>query len=165
MARWLVACPKARSKTRKNPIGAYQQEVLYLRRFVLIVLGLVVALVVLCIRKAFGALLETKLEFVIDLERSGTAFGSFLGFNLLFASIAVLPVLYRPVSGGSGIAEAKAILNGTCRQNRRPAACPDLPHIVFFCFFPFVVVAVFVCLPQESFCRPAPTCRRPCAGR
>ena len=42
----------------------------------------------------------------------------FMGFNIIFALIAFLPVAYRPVSGGSGIAEAKATLNGTRRKEK-----------------------------------------------
>ncbi|OEU12785.1 Voltage_CLC-domain-containing protein [Fragilariopsis cylindrus CCMP1102] len=41
-----------------------------------------------------------------------SSFAYFIGFNMLFTFLAFIPVAYRPVSGGSGIAEAKATLNG-----------------------------------------------------
>lgn len=40
-------------------------------------------------------------------------YGRYLGFSLLFSLLALLPVaLLRPVAAGSGVAEAKAVLNG-----------------------------------------------------
>ncbi|VEU44418.1 unnamed protein product [Pseudo-nitzschia multistriata] len=141
LARWLVACPSARSKTKNNPIGTYQQEVRYWTRLILILLGLIISAVIFIIKKLSDFLLETKLKLVTDPVLFGNttahdesllttvanagkkplpvmgyfgwkAFASFLGFNLFFVTIAFMPVTYRPLSGGSGIAEAKATLNG-----------------------------------------------------
>lgn len=137
LARWLMPCPHARSKAKNNPIGAYQQEIRYWTRLVLIVLGLLVSVVILVMKEASEGLLDAKISFVTDPQFFGetlltnstiagngskritgaksygwNAFGCFLGLNLLFVAIAFFPVTHRPLSGGSGIAEAKATLNG-----------------------------------------------------
>ena len=156
--------------------GAYQQEILYWTRLVLILVGLVSAIVIWCIVKLSELLLVTKNDFVTnpiqydnnynyttfsssntDMTNLSTSnfltdgfgnvnvtaasdaatdfvinngadngtnyyglssFAYFIGFNMLFTFLAFIPVAYRPVSGGSGIAEAKATLNGTyvCRD-------------------------------------------------
>ena len=156
--------------------GAYQQEILYWTRLVLILVGLVSAIVIWCIVKLSELLLVTKNDFVTnpiqydnnynyttfsssntDMTNLSTSnfltdgfgnvnvtaasdaatdfvinngadngtnyyglssFAYFIGFNMLFTFLAFIPVAYRPVSGGSGIAEAKATLNGTY-------VCPD----------------------------------------
>lgn len=137
LARWLMPCPHARSKTKNNPIGAYQQEAQYWTRLVLILLGFVISVVIFVMKEASEELLDAKIRFVTDPQLFGetsltnssiagngskritgaksygwNAFGCFLGLNLLFVAIAFLPVTHRPLSGGSGIAEAKATLNG-----------------------------------------------------
>eukprot|EP00567_Pseudictyota_dubia_P004614 CAMPEP_0197440956 /NCGR_PEP_ID=MMETSP1175-20131217/7327_1 /TAXON_ID=1003142 /ORGANISM="Triceratium dubium, Strain CCMP147" /LENGTH=857 /DNA_ID=CAMNT_0042971151 /DNA_START=81 /DNA_END=2654 /DNA_ORIENTATION=+ len=46
-------------------------------------------------------------------ESGATTYWSFLAFSLCFALVAALPIVFvRPVAAGSGIAEAKAVLNG-----------------------------------------------------
>jgi H+/Cl- antiporter ClcA len=57
-----------------------------------------------------------KVRRVMDAEDEGTYRGSsffcYLGFNLLYVSVAILCVYIEPVSAGSGIPEVKCYLNG-----------------------------------------------------
>jgi H+/Cl- antiporter ClcA len=182
MIRWLISFPTSRARTKNNPIGAYQQELRYWTRLVLVLVGLVSAIVIWCIVNISNLLLTKKNNFVTNTIRynnnynytsffsssfsnnnmtmtnlstsnfitkagnvnvtaashaatefvinNGTgndstnyyglsSFAYFIGFNILFTIFAFIPVAYRPLSGGSGIAEAKATLNGTvwsCRD-------------------------------------------------
>ena len=89
-----------------------------------------------------------------DFDSSGyyglpMGFGCFLGFNVFFTVLAFLPVMYRPMSGGSGIAEAKATLNGTLviRNQYNDMICSakiknhQYSSFSFFCFIPFPFLA------------------------
>ncbi len=55
-----------------------------------------------------------KVRRVMDSEeyRTGSSFFCYLGFNLLYVSVAILCVYIEPVSAGSGIPEVKCYLNG-----------------------------------------------------
>jgi H+/Cl- antiporter ClcA len=72
--------------------------------------------------------------------KHGSAFLVFLGYNLLFASIAALFVYLEPVAAGSGIPEIKCFLNGI-----------DLPGVVrvrtLFCKVIGVTFSVAAGLP------------------
>lgn len=49
----------------------------------------------------------------IHSDVSATLYGRYLGFSLLFSLLSFLPIAcFRPVAAGSGISEAKAVLNG-----------------------------------------------------
>ena len=62
----------------------------------------------------------------MDAEDEGTYRGSsffcYLGFNLLYVSVAILCVYIEPVSAGSGIPEVKCYLNGINVPRNRPSA-------------------------------------------
>lgn len=49
----------------------------------------------------------------VNSDMTSKVYGRYLGWSLLFAILSFLPVAFvRPVASGSGIAEAKAVLNG-----------------------------------------------------
>jgi H+/Cl- antiporter ClcA len=76
-------------------------------------------------------LTSTSLGACTDQEKlgsvpSGTAFAAFLGFSLLYALVATIPVAFiEPVSGSSGIPEVKLILNGASEIVFRSRATPE----------------------------------------
>ena len=78
-------------------------------------IGVTMAFVGLAVSKTAEYILEMKLDWASErMEQYGfmSGFLSHVGVSSLLALGAFLPVAYRPVSAGSGIAEAKAILNG-----------------------------------------------------
>ena len=62
-----------------------------------------------------------------EAQPSPSSYGRYVGFSVLFAILALLPIAFiRPVAAGSGIAEAKAVLNGIqipCCTELTSAAC------------------------------------------
>lgn len=98
---WFFTCPTARIKTKVHPIRNYQKEINFLIRTVLIVVGIVVAIIAFVVEQASTRLLSAKLDFIEDRDLQNVeGFTSFVLFNILFVTIAILPVLYRPVSAG-----------------------------------------------------------------
>ena len=83
---------------------------------VVVAIGVIMSVVSLCVSYASESLLDVKISWALRQSAKGsqlgTGFAIFLGMNLLFAVCAFLPVAYRVNSAGSGIAEAKAVLNG-----------------------------------------------------
>ena len=95
-----------------------------------VVIGVAVGVASFCVKQLSNVLLKAKNNFVTDPARFHNAndseaggdttanfalisFFYLLGINIVLAVLAFLPVAYRPASGGSGIGEAKATLNGT----------------------------------------------------
>jgi Voltage gated chloride channel len=118
--RKFLSLPRSRANTGPDhPVNTLQQDTRILTRIVLIVLGISVSLLSKAVGESMNALLYWKLSYVTTSgshydngDSPPRGFGTFLGFNLLFVTLAFLPILYRPVAAGSGIAEAKAVLNG-----------------------------------------------------
>ena len=82
-------------------------------------IGLVTASVGYVVARASEFLAGSYLPYLgtddigADSDMTGAVYGKYLGFSLLFALASFVPVaLIRPVAAGSGIAEAKAVLNG-----------------------------------------------------
>jgi len=101
-----------RGRQKEDPISAFRRDTQWVTRIVLIVIGFLSSCVGFCVSIGSDKLLEAKINFTTNAVGDPAHFGEFIGFNLAFAFIAFLPVAYRPVSAGSGIAEAKAVLNG-----------------------------------------------------
>ena len=77
--------------------------------------GVGMAIIGLCVTRASSAMLRAKVIAAIKAEQhsgSVAGFGVHLGISLLLATLAHLPCALQPVAAGSGIAEAKAQLNG-----------------------------------------------------
>jgi len=93
-----------------DPMHLYHKRSRYMLRFVLVGIGLLCSILAWGIIEASERLLNAKLNFVD--KHTDRAFVVFVFLNLLFAFLSFVPVAFQPVSGGSGIAEAKAVLNG-----------------------------------------------------
>ena len=49
----------------------------------------------------------------VNVDMDKNVYGNYLGWSILFALLAFIPIAFiRPVASGSGISEAKAVLNG-----------------------------------------------------
>ncbi|CAB9509901.1 Chloride transport protein 6 (Partial), partial [Seminavis robusta] len=99
--------------------GAYISAVRDARlmmRVMIAAIGILMSVVGFGILRSSEKLLEWKLDQSTELLEENnnkySSFGFFIGMNILFGFLAALPVLFRPLSAGSGIAEAKAVLNG-----------------------------------------------------
>ena len=103
----------------KRSLAISREKVRWTRwvsRMVVVAIGVIMSVVSLCVSYASESLLDVKISWALRQSAKGsqlgTGFAIFLGMNLLFAVCAFLPVAYRVNSAGSGIAEAKAVLNG-----------------------------------------------------
>ncbi|KAL7496236.1 hypothetical protein ACHAWT_005885 [Skeletonema menzelii] len=78
--------------------------------------GLVMAVIGVAVSRTADNILEMKLDSALEWhETHGNWYRGFfqhVGTSVALAMIAFMPVAIAPVSGGSGIAEAKAVLNG-----------------------------------------------------
>jgi len=85
-------------------------------RFVVVVIGVLMACVGFAVSRTADKLLEKKVERSLSFLEDGGSFSSgmafYVGISTLLALCAFVPVAIRPISAGSGIAEAKATLNG-----------------------------------------------------
>jgi hypothetical protein len=110
--RQLFSCQIPRRQNKGNPMRNFQLDSQLVTRIVLFSIGVLMSVVGFIISEGSDKLLELKIDFA---RRNGDdlqGFGIFISLNLLFGVVAFLPVAYRPMSAGSGIAEAKAVLNG-----------------------------------------------------
>ena len=104
----------------RNPIRLWLAQTRFTRRILLASIGFIMSVVGFGVAVSAEKLLEQKLNFVLMPGQFNTSDGAptalgfviFFLFNLLFAFLAFLPTAFRPMSAGSGIAEAKAVLNG-----------------------------------------------------
>lgn len=83
-------------------------------------IGVAMAFTGLAVSTTADKILDKKLELALErYEAQGFASGIafHVGISALLALGAFLPVAYRPISAGSGIAEAKATLNGVIIPN------------------------------------------------
>lgn len=119
--RWFFTCPRDRRGNVANPVRTYQMDTQFVTRCVLIAIGFTMSVVGFAVAVGANKLLLAKIEYSLQptidsevhTEPFVTGYTRFVLLNLLFGLLACLPVAYyRPVSAGSGIAEAKAILNG-----------------------------------------------------
>eukprot|EP00588_Corethron_pennatum_P017056 CAMPEP_0194305452 /NCGR_PEP_ID=MMETSP0171-20130528/2886_1 /TAXON_ID=218684 /ORGANISM="Corethron pennatum, Strain L29A3" /LENGTH=910 /DNA_ID=CAMNT_0039056993 /DNA_START=47 /DNA_END=2779 /DNA_ORIENTATION=+ len=96
-------------------IAALETEAWRIDRVLVVGIGFFMALTGVAISRTADSFLEMKIDAALDrLELNGFTSGMafHVGVSALFALGAFLPVGFRPVAAGSGIAEAKAILNG-----------------------------------------------------
>jgi len=102
-------------KYDKAAVTKLQSEQWIIDKLLIAGIGVAMSIVGLVVSRTADTILDKKLEAALDrFEEHGFASGMLLhvGVSAALALGAFLPVAYRPVSAGSGIAEAKAILNG-----------------------------------------------------
>ena len=116
--------------------------------FVIVVIGFSMAVIGITISRSADTLLDMKLDASMEwFERVDEVdnywhygLAQHVGLSSLLAIMAFVPVALKPVSGGSGIAEAKATLNGIIIPN-----CTALSTA--FCKAVSVVCSVAASLP------------------
>jgi len=111
----------ARKLSIKSAVGTYYHQnkcKLFLRSSIFGI-GFVTASIGYFISWASEKVSNTYLQYnlgdngVIENDMTVQVYGNYLGWSILFAILAFIPVAFiRPVAAGSGIAEAKAVLNG-----------------------------------------------------
>jgi chloride channel 7 len=98
-------------------------------RVLLVLTGFFTGIVGFVVSYGSFLLLQAKIQWATSFDDTRIGFAAFLVANLACGVLAHLPVAYRPVSAGSGIAEAKAVLNGvvlpSCTE-LKSAACKAL---------------------------------------
>eukprot|EP00804_Cyclotella_cryptica_P013351 CCRYP_005129-RA/>CCRYP_005129-RA protein AED:0.01 eAED:0.01 QI:164/1/1/1/1/1/2/303/890 len=95
----------------------HQQKCNRLRRVIIFGIGIVAAISTFFVVWLAHHLTSWSVSLLspdgVNADMSLQVYSRYLGFSLLFSLLAVAPVaLLRPVAAGSGIAEAKAVLNG-----------------------------------------------------
>ena len=104
----------ARKTSIQNAVGTYVHQnkcILFLRSSIFGI-GFVTASVGFFISWCCEKLSQFALVGVnVDMDKN--VYGNYLGWSILFTLLAFIPIAFiRPVASGSGIAEAKAVLNG-----------------------------------------------------
>jgi len=104
----------ARKLSIQHAVGTYVHQnkcILFLRSSIFGI-GFVTASVGFFISWCCEKLSQFALVGVnVDMDKN--VYGNYLGWSILFALLAFIPIAFiRPVASGSGIAEAKAVLNG-----------------------------------------------------
>lgn len=130
-------------KYDKAAVAKLQSERWVFDQFLVAGVGVAMSIVGLVVSRTADAILDKKLENALDrFEEHGFASGMLfhVGVSAALAFGAFLPVAYRPVSAGSGIAEAKAILNGVIIPN-----CTSL--LTALCKAMSVIMSVSASLP------------------
>ena len=107
-------CQGTTANTRgiEDPMREFQLDTRMLTRVVIATIGFVMSIVGFCVSASSIKLLDAKIAWVTGMGEGGLGFVAFTASNVVLALLAHVPVSYRPVSAGSGIAEAKAVLNG-----------------------------------------------------
>jgi chloride channel 7 len=126
----LAATPT--NPTGKDAVRAFLLNAQFATRVLLVLTGFSTALVGFAVSYSSYLLLQAKIQWATSFDDTRIGFAAFLAANLALGVVAHLPVAYRPVSAGSGIAEAKAVLNGvvlpSCTE-LQSAACKALSVI------------------------------------
>jgi len=110
--------------------------------YLIIFIAIAMAVLGFFVAQSAERLVEIKLDFAEKMDKRYPGYGSvtYIFISCLLAFGAFIPVAYRPVSAGSGIAEAKAVLNGVIIDN-----CTSLETA--FCKVISVILAVAASLP------------------
>ena len=130
-------------KYDKAAVAKLQSERWIFDQFLVAGVGVAMSVVGLVVSRTADTILDKKLETALDrFEEHGFASGMLfhVGVSAALALGAFLPVAYRPVSAGSGIAEAKATLNGVIIP-----ACTSL--LTALCKAISVILSVSASLP------------------
>lgn len=125
-----------------------EKEREWMQWLVIVVIGFLMAVIGITISRAADTILDMKLDASLEwFERADEVdnywyygLAEHVGLSSLLAIMAFVPVALKPVSGGSGIAEAKATLNGIIIPN-----CTALTTA--FCKAISVVCSVAASLP------------------
>mmetsp|Transcript_17842 Transcript_17842/g.41641 ORF Transcript_17842/g.41641 Transcript_17842/m.41641 type:complete len:996 (-) Transcript_17842:27-3014(-) len=97
---------------RVHPVETYVRDTTFVTRLVVLFVGFAMSVSGYAVQLSSDYLLELKIRRALEIGVASGGYAPFALLSLLYGLLAYLPVSFRPLSAGSGIAEAKAILNG-----------------------------------------------------
>ena len=97
---------------RVHPAETYVRDTTFVTRLVVLFVAVAMSVSGYAVQLSSDWLLELKIGRALGRGANSDGYTTFVLLSVLYGLLANLPVSYRPLSAGSGIAEAKAILNG-----------------------------------------------------